>query len=385
MQNEQEIFGSVDPVEEEKQEMIDFGLLEDEKAAEHIDHDIEEVVEATAALESYGKVLTAAGWDGISKQAAKAMLVGLQRIDRITGQKSALVASLEDEAGGDIKRIGHEQSGADEKGLKGRAKELWAKFVELMKRAIAKVKQGALKVKQMFGGAKQKIAKLTESMTSYNPNGPKGGRKFTIPGRTALFAYHEGKYTDTEDLVALSNWVVTEVAPAIKKGITLLSNLKGTENEEQIRAAIPRDIKAPSRHPSNITFSADDDGLTYQVAEEGEQVELTARSRAERNKQLQGCVKVNDAGEKALSDTVLMLADMIDLFDMSWNATMSEGLGVYNALQDSIRYLQKTADTGYEVAQYVAKSNYQILELMAYEDGKVSEAEVSNETFDYKL
>jgi hypothetical protein len=64
---------------------------------------------------------------------------------------------------------------------------------------------------------------------------------------------------------------------------------------------------------------------------------------------------------------------------------MSEGLGVYNALQDSIRYLQKTADTGYEVAQYVAKSNYQILELMAYEDGKVSEAEVSNETFDYKL
>jgi len=60
MQNEEEIFGTVEPVAVEKEEMIDFGLVEDEKAAEFIDHEIEEIVEASVALESYQQILTAA-------------------------------------------------------------------------------------------------------------------------------------------------------------------------------------------------------------------------------------------------------------------------------------------------------------------------------------
>lgn len=376
--DEDEIFGTVDAVEIEKQPMIDFGLVENEKDAEFIQHEIEEIVEASVALEQYIEVLNKARWDGVPKQTARVIMVGVKQIDSRFGERSALAISMEDETDGP-QRIGSEleQSKLSKDGLVGHAKELWVKFIEFLKRALEKIKQGAQKLLGLFDRSEKKIAELDERMDSYNPNGPKGGRKITISGKTALYAYHDGKHVDPADLLAVVSWIENEAIPFVKKGFVAWNGLKGEETAEEIQATVPHDINPPSQHPSNITFSTDENGITYQLAEMGESVELQVRSKQERKVALEASKKLVAASRKA-TDLVMTTLD-------SFPFQRAElGDAFVTEKQAALLRLKQIMTVAYELAKYVGFSSFDLLDLMNAED-RDDPAEVSNETYDYAM
>lgn len=234
----EEDFGTVEPVVEEKQDMIDFELLEDDKAAQHIDHDIEEIVEASAALEGYIQVMKQNPYDGISKQTAQAMLVGLTRIDKLVGQKSELVAALEAEAF-DNPRIGQEKSSVDKEGLAGRAKQLWAKFKELILQAVAKAKALWQKITDENKQTAEKAEDLKDNARQNHsgPNGPKGGRKVTLSPQLAFFAAREGKQLTTATYQPLATFVFDKMAAHVQAGIDALTKGIIDADLEAVKAA----------------------------------------------------------------------------------------------------------------------------------------------------
>jgi len=264
MQNEEEIFGTVEPVAVEKEEMIDFGLVEDEKAAEFIDHEIEEIVEASVALESYQQILTAAKWDGISKQTAKAMLIGLKRVDKVLGAKSELVIALEDETNGDMKRIGNEQSkSVTKEGLGAKAKALWEKFKALMQKAMEKAK--ALWEK-LFDKNQQTATKASELKQiareeHSGPNGANGGRKVTIPARLAFYAVIDDKPVDPSYYHELADWCFNTMAKHVQDGIDQVYKAIGDSDLEGMKAVVGREVPAYTgkKYP-NITINSNDSG-----------------------------------------------------------------------------------------------------------------------------
>lgn len=242
---EAEVFGTVEPVVNEKEDMIDFGLVENEKAVQYIDHEIEEIVDASAALESYGQLLRASKWDGISKQTAKAMAIGLGRIDRVVGDKSSLVASLEDETSGDIKRIGNAPAATGIGAIVGRAKEILVKLLEKIKEKFTKLKTIAQAKWQQFKEQYEaRLEEIEESMNNYSPNGANGGLKINISGKVAALAYPGGKYEDFSKFPALHRWIATTGLQWIKTELANLAKLDASTPANEIG----KDVDSPFTH-----------------------------------------------------------------------------------------------------------------------------------------
>ncbi|WDS62337.1 putative structural head protein [Pseudomonas phage D6] len=243
MQDKDEIFGTVEPVADEKGEMIDFGLVEDEKAAEFIDHEIEEAVSAAIALEGYNQILDAAKWDGVSKQTAQAMRIGISRIDRLLGQKSALVASLEDEAKGEPLRIGHEKSEVTKEGIGGKIKEVWEKFKAMVAAALEKAKALFAKLtdrnKKIVVQAEEMKQKAKEEHKG--PNDENGGRKVEIPGDLAFFTVRDGKQLEGNHYHALSQFAFDSMAKFVQDGIDAVKKGIQDSDVEAIKAVGQRE------------------------------------------------------------------------------------------------------------------------------------------------
>lgn len=380
-----EVFGTVDNVVEEKEDMIDFGLLEQEKAAQHIDHNIDECIEGTAALETYTQILKAAGWDGVSKQTAKAMAVGLRRIDRMLGDKSPLTVALEDETGGDIKRIGNDQSqAATGEGLGARAKEMWKKFLEWVKKHFEQMK---VRVKSFTETTSAKIKKkfddVTEGMKSYNPNNRSGGIKITVPARTAALACPGGKYEDMESVLKTHIWLKDVLVPYLKTQVQKIVSLKGTESQEDIEGMLDKEVPTPSVVPASCDWVAEK-GLVFK---DGDVTELTVRPLAQAKATLKAVQKTNDW----VNDNALVLVDISDIIlemiNKSYELNMSGGAGIYHAIQTQIRHVQTAADMAFNSRVRLNDITGAVLDLMGFEmsPGKKQEEEVSNENYDYGL
>ena len=383
--DKEEIFGTVEPVVEEKEDMIDFGLLENEKAAQHIDHNIEECIEGTAALEAYTQILKAAGWDGISKQTAKVMAVGLRRIDRFIGAPSALTVAIEDETGGDMKRIGNEQSGAATKESLGtRAVEMWKKFLEWVKKHFEQMK---VRVKAFTEATSAKLKKkfddVTEGMRSYNPNNRSGSIKITVPARTAALACPGGKYEDMESVLKTHIWIKDVMVPYLKAQAQKIASLKGTESKEDIEGLLDKETPTPSVIPDSCEWVADK-GLVFK---DGDVTEMTVRPLAQAKATLKAVEKTN----AWLADNALVLIDingvLLDMINKSYELNMSGGAGVYLAIQNQIRHVQVAADATFNSRVRLNDITGAVLDLMGFEmsPGKKQEEEVSNENFDYGM
>uniref|UniRef100_A0AB39CD29 Internal head protein n=1 Tax=Pseudomonas phage RVTF4 TaxID=3236931 RepID=A0AB39CD29_9VIRU len=390
MDNKEEIFGSVEPVVEEKEDMIDFGLLENEKAVQHIDHNLEECIEGTATLEAYHQILTAAGWDGVSKQAAKAMAVGLRRIDRMLGDKGSLTVAMEDETGGDIKRIGNEQSGtATKEGLGSRAKEIWKKFLAWLKEHFGKMKERAKLLSQKFSeGIKTQYENIAKGLSSYNPNGKDGGKSYEVPAKYAALALPGGKHIDMAKILHAHQWVATKMLPWLKQQHDKVKQLKGTESVDQINQLIGTDMPKPDGLPENLTWSVPE-GI--HLAGEGESQTVKARSLAEHKAMLASIKKVHDymaTVPKVLDEISNVTIDMIIKLG---ELDLKTG-DVISALQKQLRQLQKAADAAFASRVTLNKVVGAALMVMDIERGykpgsfgKDDEDDLGMEDWDYGL
>lgn len=253
MSNDAEIFGTVETVAEEKKPMIDFELLENEKGTDHIDHNLTEVIEDSVALEDYITLLRSAGPDGVSKQTAKAIAIGIKRIDRRFGVRSSLSISLEDEASG-MKHIGdgQSQSSVSETGLVARAKELWKKFVEMLRSFIDKAKARWQKMNDKTDKIVEEAAEMKENAREEftGPNAPTGqnnsteGRKITVSPEIAYLSCPDGEQVPADYYHDLTEWCLNDMANHVQDGI---DGLIKAISEADIDAVVAiRQRKAPA-------------------------------------------------------------------------------------------------------------------------------------------
>lgn len=368
--DEDEIFGTVDAVEIEKQPMIDFGLVEDEKDAEFIQHEIEEIVEASVALEKYIEILDKARWDGVSKQTARTIMVGVKRIDERFGQRSALAISMEDETEGP-QRIGSdmEQSKLSKDGLVGRAKEMWAKFVEFIKKAFAKAKDKVSKVMEHISGIKPKLAKLYEDFENWSPNGPNGGKKITLPAKVAAYTYFEGKYVDIEAVKALLMWIYDGSNAVIVDVAKKIRSLKGDENLlevlEQLKFALPA---LPSNLPTNYDVTLEDDTLDFKFLGVAEEVEVQVRSKSEIRKYIKQAMDCTDAaGSRKDKNNAAFVASM-EMLDSSFNL-IDNGQESVEALRNIIQRLNKLRDVTLNLSIQLLQTTIKAYDVCTLERG----------------
>lgn len=207
----EEVFGTVDPVTEEKKDMVPIDMLGAEMG--DIQHELENVEDARTSLEAYDKFLTHAGPDGISRQTAAAMYIGLARIDRQLNQRSDLVASMEDN---DLAEVDNRNKmavakGVDNKGIAGRGKQLWEKLKEIVAKLLEKLKKAWAFFTSKAKEAQAKAKEISDGLKSWaGPNGPSGGRKIDVPGNIAMLVFKSGKVISPEELVPLLKFAFDE-------------------------------------------------------------------------------------------------------------------------------------------------------------------------------
>lgn len=207
----EEVFGTVDPVTEEKKDMVPIDMLGTEIG--DIQHELEVVEDARASLEAYDKFLTQAGPDGISRQTAAAMYIGLARIDRQLNQRSALVASMEDN---DLAEVNDRNKmavakGVDSKGLGGRAAQLWEKLKEIVTKLMEKLKKAWSFLTSKVKAAQEKAKEVVESLMQWaGPNGAGGGLKIDVPGNIGVFLFKAGKVISPTELTPLLKFAFDE-------------------------------------------------------------------------------------------------------------------------------------------------------------------------------
>lgn len=344
--DEEEIFGTVDAAEIEKQPMIEFGLVEDEKAEEFIQHEIEEIVEASVALEKYIEILDKARWDGVSKQTARTIMVGVKRIDDRFGQRSALSISMEDETDGP-RRIGdeREQSKLSKEGLIGRAKELWEKFVAFMKKAFTQAKEKMMKVYKQVAGIKTKLAKLYTDFENWSPNGPNGGKKITLPSRVAAYTYYDGEYIDLNTVNELLKWIFNSVDTEIVQMANKIRGLKGTEDAASIIADLTVNLPPlPSTLPAYLDATLNDGVLEVEFKGVAEEVEVQVRSKSEIRGYLKLAMAISDMVHARCDKAVNAFDASLEMMDNA-NNLVRDGSASAEALQNIITKLNAVRST----------------------------------------
>jgi hypothetical protein len=225
----EEVFGTVDPVTEEKKDMVPIDMLGTEMG--EIQHELENVEDARTSLEAYDKFLTQAGPDGISRQTAAAMYIGLARIDRQLNQRSDLVASMEDN---DLAEVDNRNKmavakGVDNKGIAGRGRQLFEKLKEIVAKLMEKLKKAWAFFTSKVKEAKDKATEVGQSLKTWaGPNGPSGGRKIDVSGEIATFVFKDGKVMSPSELQPLLKFAFEEYPGFLMKQF------------EQVKAAVAK-------------------------------------------------------------------------------------------------------------------------------------------------
>jgi hypothetical protein len=207
----EEVFGTVDPVTEEKQDMVPIDVLGTDVG--DIQHELEVIEDAREALEAYDNFLTHAGPDGISRQTAAAMYIGLSRIDRQLNQRSDLVASMEDN---DLAEVDNRNKmavakGVDNKGIAGRGKQLFDKLKEIIAKLIEKIRKAWAFFMNKAKQAGDKAKSVLQGINDWaGPNGVGGGKKIEIPGRVKMFVFKGDKPLPMTDVNALVKYAFIE-------------------------------------------------------------------------------------------------------------------------------------------------------------------------------
>lgn len=360
-----EIFGTVTPVTDEKQDMIDFGLLENDKDAQHIDHDLAELTEDMATLEGFSQVLENNKWDGISKQTASVMLVGLKRIDERWGQKSTLVASLEEETNGDMKRIGQEKSAVSKEGIGGRAKELWIKFKQILEQFIAKAQEIWQKLTDKNDKVVEKAVEMKENAREEftGANDAQGGRKVTIPAELAWLSCPDGKQVPADHYHELTAWCLGDMAGHVQDGIDAL--IKAITDADMDAVIAIRERKAPeytgTKFPQIEIETNDSGGWAVVTGIQGEDAVIPGIAL---NEYMSLLSKVEAEGNYLKENRKAALGLIMQLMRLLKDATAAANTaepGIILAVLETLGILKAQQEQVTHLYQFVSKAQTAIL------------------------
>jgi hypothetical protein len=267
-------------------DMMDQTIVESTAMA----NELSEVVEVQTALECYQKLLRQAGPDGISRQAAGFMRVGLEQFQHDGHvDLSKLIASMEDMGEGEKQHLLPSKLKSDTLGSK--IKEAAAKVWEWLKGLWEKSKNF---VTQLLQGVVGLERKLNKAKAAAEKAGSKAGGEFKVPnpGRIAIAGKvnigfpnelkavsHLGTNTYPERMTQFYNAVASAIG-----NFDVASGDKGEvmgllEKAKEVLA----DIQASDADlPGGVKLDVSESGISYGI-KEGESADVadtTAQARS---------------------------------------------------------------------------------------------------------
>lgn len=252
-------------------ELMDRTVVEETE----LRNDLGEMVETQVALEAYAKLLRQAGPDGITRQAAGFLRVGLEQFHNDGHiDLSREIASMEDMGEGDKQHL--LPSKIKGGGLAGKLKEIAAKIWEWLKKTWDKAKTFVDQLRNGVVQLERKIKKIGRALEgSMTP--PQGEFEIPNPDRIAVGDKVEINFPNSMKAVTL---LATKVYPermtqfytAIANTLANFDVASGDAseiNETLDKAAdVLRDIAESEQVlPGNVKIEVGGDGLSYGIAE----------------------------------------------------------------------------------------------------------------------
>uniref|UniRef100_A0AB39CCM7 Internal head protein n=1 Tax=Pseudomonas phage RVTF4 TaxID=3236931 RepID=A0AB39CCM7_9VIRU len=265
--------------------MMDGALVQETALA----NDLGEIVETHAALEAYCNLLKQAGRDGITRQAAGFLRVGLEQFHNDGHiDFSKQIASLEDMGDGPKQHL--LPGKVDEKGLGAKLKEAAGKIWEWLKKTWGKAKEFVNNLRNGVVGLERKLKKASE--VAGKTKGSAG--EFTVPhpGRIAIGNKVEINVPDElKAVTAMACKVYPERMTQFYNGIaSALSNYNPASSDgADVMAALEKakdvlaDVKASEAVlPGNVKIDVSESGVSYGIteAESADVGETKAQARA---------------------------------------------------------------------------------------------------------
>ncbi|QBJ02635.1 internal head protein [Pseudomonas phage Psa21] len=253
-------------------------------------NELTEIVETQVAMEAYAKLLRQAGPDGITRQAAGFMRVGLEQFQHDGHVDfSQLIASMEDMGEGDKQHLVPAKLKSDSLGSK--IKELAAKVWEWLKGLWEKSKTFVTQLLQGVVGLERKLKK---AQSAAQAAGSKSGGEFKVPNPDRIAIAGKVTIGYPNELKAVS-MLATNVYPermaefynAVAAAIGNFDVAAGDSQEVMGKLedakAILDDVKATDRPlPGGVKIDVSESGVSFGIAEgEGGDVsETTAQARS---------------------------------------------------------------------------------------------------------
>lgn len=357
----------------------------------HINNQIGQVLEVRESMEQYVALIKQAGRDGISKQAAAFMRVGLEHCNRVLGT-SDLTVGLEDMDAEPRSAI--QPSNVKPGGLKDKIKEAGAKVIAWLKEMWAKAKEFTEQFMQGITGLESKLQKA-EARAGELGSKPAVTGKVKVPSPEKINVGGKINPTYPKALAGMATFGSSVYPKAMISFYDALASTLGqydvsSGNSADVidhiaTAARPLDelISDATVYPGNMQLDVANDGMTYGMKQAGGSAEagdaeVAARSgstikadlgtmrevcntlkqvKAESDKIAASAEKVSQAIEK-----IEKAAESGELDEKS----KSEAGAVVSA---AMSILHKTNPRNAEIVKYVARTTSAYVDLCLAEMG----------------
>ncbi|MCY1413910.1 phiKZ-like phage internal head protein [compost metagenome] len=243
-----------------------------------LSNDLTEVVEVQTALECYAKLLRQAGPDGITRQAAGFMRVGLEQFHNDGHiDLSGLIRSMEEMGDGDKQHL--LPSKVKSGGIGDKIKETAGKIWEWLKGLWEKSKTFVQQLLQGVVGLERKLNKAKEAASKAGSN---AGGEFTVPRPERIMIGSKMSINYPGELKAVTMLAcnvyperMTQFYNAIASAIGNFDPAHGDAQEvtgllEKAKEVL-NDVKASDQVlPGNVKIDVGDDGISYGITDAGD-------------------------------------------------------------------------------------------------------------------
>jgi hypothetical protein len=241
-------------------------------------NDLTEIVEVQTALECYAKLLRQAGPDGITRQAAGFMRVGLEQFQHDGHvDLSGLIGSMEEMGDGEKQHL--LPSKVKSGGIGDKIKEVAGKIWEWLKGLWEKSKTFVQQLLQGVVGLERKLNKAKEAAAKA---GSTAGGEFQVPNPERIMIGSKISINYPGELKAVTMLAcnvyperMTQFYNAIASAIGNFDPAHGDSQEvmgllEKAKEVL-NDVKTSDQVlPGNVKIDVGDDGISYGITEAGD-------------------------------------------------------------------------------------------------------------------
>ena len=253
--------------------MMDGDLVEQTA----VSNDLGEIVEAHTALEEYSALLRQAGRDGITRQAAGFLRVGLEQFHadgHIDFSKE--IASMEDMGDGNKQHL--LPSKLDKDSLGSKLKEAAGKIWEWLKKIWEKSKNFINNLRNGVVGLERKL-KAAEAAVGKNSN-PKG--EFTVPNPERLAVGSKVELNLPDSVKALTAMAGKVYPERMEQFYSAVASAVGNFDPAKSDASQVREMLVKAKSvledvstsdvvlPGNVKIDVSESGISYGITEAGE-------------------------------------------------------------------------------------------------------------------